>query len=177
MKITDVKLFRISGQAELRWAGSEERIARPLDLYPPFRDEGPSGERKPRGGVFPVRHVFVEVLTDEGLTGLYGPISTEQAFIIHHRLRPFLTGRDPLSGELLWDQMSRLDRHGRAGHGEDASAGLAEPAGVEGMGCFGPEQGWGKIASAGCGELCYDKVVRAGSGGRCSFLSRSMWVR
>jgi S-methylmethionine-dependent homocysteine/selenocysteine methylase len=38
-----------------------------------------------------------------------------QAFVIHKSLRPFLIGRDPLATETLFDQMLRLDRHGRSG--------------------------------------------------------------
>jgi L-alanine-DL-glutamate epimerase-like enolase superfamily enzyme len=116
VRIADIKLFRICGQIELKWSGHEERIARPLDRYPEFRDEGPSGERRRRGGTETVRQIFVEILTDDGPAGLYGPLMGKQAAIIGERLKPFLIGRDPLAGELLWDQMSLIDRHGRTGY-------------------------------------------------------------
>ena len=31
-------------------------------------------------------------------------------------MRTFLTGKDALAGETLWDQLYRLNRHARAGH-------------------------------------------------------------
>ena len=57
----------------------------------------------------------VEIVTDDGISGLFGPIDRDQAFVIHHHLRPFLLGRYPLATELVYDQMIRLNRHGRSG--------------------------------------------------------------
>src|SRR5690606_30993666 len=57
----------------------------------------------------------VEIQSDQGVSGIYGPIQEEQAFIILKFLRPFLIGRDPLATETLLDQMLRLHRHGRSG--------------------------------------------------------------
>jgi L-alanine-DL-glutamate epimerase-like enolase superfamily enzyme len=59
--------------------------------------------------------IYVEIRTDEGVSGLFGPIDESQAFVIQRWLRSFLIGRDPLANELLLDQMLRLDRHGRSG--------------------------------------------------------------
>jgi L-rhamnonate dehydratase len=58
---------------------------------------------------------YVEVATDEGLSGHYGPIDPRQAFLIEHDLSELLRGADPLATALLHDQMLRLNRHGRAG--------------------------------------------------------------
>lgn len=60
--------------------------------------------------------IYVEISTDKGLTGLYGPINKEQAFVIVSKLRSILIGKDPLNTETLWDSMRRNDRHGRAGY-------------------------------------------------------------
>jgi L-alanine-DL-glutamate epimerase-like enolase superfamily enzyme len=57
----------------------------------------------------------VEIQTDDGLSGFFGPIEEWQAFHIQRSLRPYLLGRDPLAIELLYDQMIRMDRHGRSG--------------------------------------------------------------
>ncbi|MEZ4583828.1 MAG: hypothetical protein R3A10_19695 [Caldilineaceae bacterium] len=46
----------------------------------------------------------------------WGPIEEWQTQIIWTTLGPFLLGRDPLASELLFDQMARLDRHGRSGY-------------------------------------------------------------
>ncbi|MFN2232882.1 MAG: hypothetical protein ACK2U1_01550 [Anaerolineales bacterium] len=57
----------------------------------------------------------MEIQTDESLSGLFEPIETEGAFIIDHFLRSFLIGRDPLTNELLLDQMLHMHRHGSSG--------------------------------------------------------------
>jgi len=110
MQITDVSLFRVSG----RWTGPQfppgDRTALPLDIYPEFNQ--PAGEEDQPGQA---HALYVEIWTNEGISGLYGPIQEGQAFVIRNSLRPFLIGRDPLANETLLDQMLRLDRHGRSG--------------------------------------------------------------
>jgi L-alanine-DL-glutamate epimerase-like enolase superfamily enzyme len=59
--------------------------------------------------------LYVEVVTDEGPTGIFGPIQPSQADVIRRSLAGFLVGKDPLATEALHDQMLRLDRHGRSG--------------------------------------------------------------
>ena len=113
MKITDVSLFRVSGQ----WTGPDfppgDRQSKALDVYPEFNR--PAGSAGGSSGVRRVRGIYVEIRTDEGVSGLFGPIQESQAFVIQNSLRPFLIGRDPLATEALLDQMLRLDRHGRSG--------------------------------------------------------------
>ena len=117
MKITDVKVFEVIGVAHEGWRPREARTSAPLDVYPEFqRVEPPPAPNDGARGRTPLRAVYVEVVTDVNMVGLYGPIMREQAFIIRSKLRPFLIGRDPMCGETLWDQMRRLDRHGRTGH-------------------------------------------------------------
>jgi len=110
MQITDVSLFQVSG----RWTGPEfppgDRTALQLDIYPEFNQ--PAREEEQPGQA---HALYVEIQTNEGISGLYGPIQEGQAFVIRNSLRPFLIGRDPLANETLLDQMLRLDRHGRSG--------------------------------------------------------------
>ena len=112
MKITDVVLFRVTG----KWTGSEfppgDRQARPLDVYPELDRSARTGTS---GGVRTMRAIYVEIQTDAGVSGLFGPIQEAQAFVIRKSLAPFLIGRDPLANEALLDQMIRMDRHGRSG--------------------------------------------------------------
>ena len=112
MKISDVNLIKLSGH----WKGTDypagDRQATALDIYPEFNRQ--TWVRQP-GVERPIHAIYVEIHTDEGLSGLFGPIEEEQAFIIHQFLRPFLLGRDPLANETLLDQMLRLNRHGRSG--------------------------------------------------------------
>jgi L-alanine-DL-glutamate epimerase-like enolase superfamily enzyme len=111
MQIQDIIVFKINGH----WSGSGyppgDRVAHPLDIYPEFNQQ----EWDHFEGQRPIQAQYVEIQTDRGISGLFGPIDTEQAFIISHFLRPFLIGRDPLANELLLDQMLRMHRHGRSG--------------------------------------------------------------
>lgn len=114
MKITDVRILLVSGESNDSWARGGTRHVIRLDAYPEWRDKGLGGATngdEPRK----VSAIYVEIKTDGELFGLHGPISREQAFVIHSKFRPFLIGRDPLLGEMLWDQMARLDRHSRSG--------------------------------------------------------------
>jgi L-alanine-DL-glutamate epimerase-like enolase superfamily enzyme len=111
MQISDVVLFRVHGH----WTGPifppGDRQARQIDIYPEFNTVGGQGHQADA----PIHALYVEIQTDEGVTGQFGPIEEWQAFHIDRALRPFLTGRDPLANELLYDQMIRMDRHGRSG--------------------------------------------------------------
>lgn len=112
MKITDVALLRVSGH----WNGptfpAGDRQAQQLDIYPAFNRRAAGAGYQPGAAV---HALYVEIQTDEGLSGLFGPIEEWQAFPIYKSLRPFLIGRDPLATEMLHDQMLRMDRHGRSG--------------------------------------------------------------
>lgn len=109
MKITDVRLFRVEGEGP-PWV-FEDRSVEPLDLYPSH--VGPSagaGDASSR-----LAATYVEIDTDEEVSGLYGPIDSRQAGLIAGDLREFVLGEDPLATALLHDRMLRLHRHGRAG--------------------------------------------------------------
>lgn len=114
MKITDVSLFKVRGAYSGPYFPPGDRQAQMMDIYPEFNAQAMSGRRRDEGPEI-ISEIYVEILTDEGVTGLFGPIKDYQAFIIHKFLRPFLVGRDPLATELLYDQMIRLHRHGRSG--------------------------------------------------------------
>jgi L-alanine-DL-glutamate epimerase-like enolase superfamily enzyme len=115
MTIRDVQLVELLGHhddSEWRSAG---RLVRPLDVYAEFRDPAPPSRPASSDEPLAIRHTFVEIHTDHGV-GRYGPILSEQAYLIHTRLRPFLVGRDARPMAKLWDQMARSDRHARSGH-------------------------------------------------------------
>jgi L-alanine-DL-glutamate epimerase-like enolase superfamily enzyme len=82
-----------------------------LDRYPDHRDATAGAGEVPSR----LRASYVQVETDEGVSGLYGPIDARQSFLIATDLGPFLEGEDPLATERLHDRMLRLNRHGRAG--------------------------------------------------------------
>jgi len=121
LKITDVRVFTVGSllpfDGEEYW---EERLARPIDIYPEYDAEGAREMHQ-----MPVRRgastselettgSFVEIATDGGITGL-APAAPESGWIIRNLLRPHLVGRDPLATERIWDQLYRINVHGRKG--------------------------------------------------------------
>jgi L-alanine-DL-glutamate epimerase-like enolase superfamily enzyme len=97
----------------------EERLQRPVDLYPEFKAQTaragywmpqPLGDGRSR-----VVSVFLQIETDDGVTGLAGPVPHEVAWIIDREFRGLLEGADPLATERLWDLMYREAVHGRKG--------------------------------------------------------------
>ncbi|MEZ4612571.1 MAG: hypothetical protein R2838_20395, partial [Caldilineaceae bacterium] len=115
MQITDVRLIRVSGTYAGPTFPDGDRQARALDIYPEFNTTAPRPVRTPQTGQA-LAALYVQIDTDEGISGFWGPIEEWQTQIIWTTLGPFLLGRDPLASELLFDQMARLDRHGRSGY-------------------------------------------------------------
>lgn len=115
MKITAVRLVALSGEMAFPGEFWEERLVRPLDLYPQHRDD-PPGWLAPLGpGRYRMRSNFVRIETDAGIHGIGGPVPEEQAYLIAKQLRPLLLGQDPLATELAWDRIYRALVHGRKG--------------------------------------------------------------
>jgi L-rhamnonate dehydratase len=115
MKITDLRLFQLRGTMEFPGEFWEERLVRPLDVYPEHRAEGPAWLEQIADGRYRMSSIFLEIVTDDGVSGIGGPITLEYAFIIDTQLKALLLGADPLAHELLWDKMYRSAVHGRKG--------------------------------------------------------------
>src|SRR3954451_10317286 len=115
MKITDVRLFQLRGTMEFPGEFWEERLIRPLDVYPEHKTEGPAWLEKLEEGKYRMSSVFLEIVTDDGVSGIGGPITMEYAYIIDTQLKALLIGADPLAHELIWDKMYRHSVHGRKG--------------------------------------------------------------
>jgi L-rhamnonate dehydratase len=111
MNITSVSLFEV----QMKWEGpdipTEDRQVVPMDLYPQFNHHFSFSSKV--GSILNL--LFVEIRTEEGIQGIYGPIDNQQGFIIETLLAPFLKGKDALAIEALHDQMLRMHRHGRSG--------------------------------------------------------------
>ncbi len=115
MKIDRVRLFQLQGileQPEELW---EERLIRPIDVYPEHRAEGANNTPKIGAGQYRIEAVFVQVETDDGVSGLGGPITAEQGQIIARQLTPLVLGEDPRATERIWDKLYRSQVHGRGG--------------------------------------------------------------
>jgi len=116
MKITAVKLIHVEGILEHQGNFWEERLVRPIDIYPEHRASGPPGY-PPKVGEnrYRLQAVFVQIDTDEGVSGLGGPISEMEAFFIDRQLKPIVMGEDPRAVEAIWDKLYRFAVHGRKG--------------------------------------------------------------
>jgi L-rhamnonate dehydratase len=116
MKIRSLRVRRVTGTLPTDGPLWEDRLARPIDIYPEYRSlPWPEG-----GAQVDERHMrltqdFLEIDTDEGLVGAAGPLWPDVARLALTQLAPRLVGRDPLAIELLWDQMHRWQVHGRQG--------------------------------------------------------------
>ena len=119
MRITGLRLRQLTGIMEHEEPFWEERLQRPIDVYPEHKArtaaEGYWMPRPVAPGRARVVSVFLEIDTDEGVTGLAGPVPHEVAWIIDREFRPLLDGADPLATERLWDLMYREAVHGRKG--------------------------------------------------------------
>ncbi len=116
MKITSVKLRKLHGTMPTEGRFWEERLVRPIDIYPEYRArQDHEGGEQTDDRHFRIDAAFVEIGTDEGVTGIGGPVPDGVAYIVATRLRRILMGRDPIAGEMLWDQMHRIMVHGRQG--------------------------------------------------------------
>lgn len=115
MKVTAVRLLQLQGAMAFPEEFWEERLVRPLDLYPQHRQEGPHALRRLEDGRYRMESIFLRLETDEGVYGTAGPVSGEQAYIIATQLRPLVVGQDPRASELVWDRVYRSQVHGRKG--------------------------------------------------------------
>src|SRR5436190_23892030 len=97
MKITGLNLRELTGTLQHEGEFWEERLIRPIDIYPEHKVEGATWiEALGPGQYRNVAH-FVEIGTDAGFTGIGGPMPLEQAFIVERSIKPLLLGHDPLA--------------------------------------------------------------------------------
>ncbi len=115
MKVTELKLVHLRGTMDFPGEFWEERLIRPIDMYPEHKHEGPAWLERLSDGRYRMESIFVELHTDEGVVGIGGPITLEQAFIIDTQFRKLIEGADPIAHELLWDKLYRYSVHGRKG--------------------------------------------------------------
>jgi L-rhamnonate dehydratase len=109
MKIAAVRCFQIIGPTNI--PPMEERQVGMLDVYPEFAARPAS--RQPTTSL---TATYVQIDSDEGLSGLFGSMFEETAVIILRKLASHLVGQDPLAYERIWDVLYRQDRHAREGY-------------------------------------------------------------
>ena len=115
LKITAVELVQLTGERDTPAGVNRQHQVQALHIYPEHRPkeyaDAPTGKMTKAK----VSAIYLTLKADNGLQGLYGPIDTEAAYVVHQQLRQFVLGKDPLAGETLWDQMFRSNRHARGG--------------------------------------------------------------
>jgi len=122
VKITALRARRVTGTLPYEGEFREERQARPIDLYEgtiAFAGGGPPATPKVGDGRFKMEATFLEIETDEGVTGRAGSITSEVARTAG-QFESVLLGQDPFATELLWDAMYRAVPNARKGPGMNA---------------------------------------------------------
>jgi L-rhamnonate dehydratase len=114
-KITDVKTFNVKGPLDHEGDAPfwEERLVRPIDIYPEYKAVGSQEIKRVSPNQVEVNANWLEIETEAGVTGVARPISPLIAYICRNVLKPVLVGKDPLAVERIWDQMYRTQVHGR----------------------------------------------------------------
>jgi L-alanine-DL-glutamate epimerase-like enolase superfamily enzyme len=115
MKITAVRVFKVSGVMAFDGEFWEERLVRPVDIYPEHKTQGAGWLPTIDQGHYAMSSYFCQIETDKGVTGLGGPTTLGQAFVILQQFAPMLVGADPLATERIWDRLYRSNVHGRKG--------------------------------------------------------------
>ena len=115
MRIAELRAWRLTGTLEHPGEFWEDRLVRPTDLYEPHRQGGPRVLPRRGEGRYAVEGAFLEIESDEGVTGRAGPISAQLARTILQQFGPLLRGEDALATERVWDLMHRSAVHGRKG--------------------------------------------------------------
>lgn len=115
MRISAIRCVEYTGTMDEPDVFWEERLIRPVDIYPQFRAQGPQMLPPSGEGAYRVTSVFVHVETDEGVSGTGGPITRDQAFVLQEHMAPLVVGEDPLATERIWDILYRFSVHGRKG--------------------------------------------------------------
>lgn len=113
MKIQAIDVITLTGTATEPNLGIGQWQCQPLHQYPEFL---PRHDPQPSAAGRKLEGIFVEITSEDGTVGRYGPLYRMQGQLIRDQLGPFLVGRDAFAIEVLHDQMLRLDRHGRNGN-------------------------------------------------------------
>jgi len=115
LKITGVEMIRLDGERSAQTGINGQHQVNPLHIYDELRPKEYADSPNPGTRTANASALYLRLRTDAGLDGLYGPIDKEAAIVVDEQLKTFVTGKDPLAGEALWDQMHRSNRHSRRG--------------------------------------------------------------
>jgi L-rhamnonate dehydratase len=115
VKIAAVEIWELRGHRETVRGIDQQVQVNPLDIYDELRPAPYRDSASPTTANAAVSALYLKIVAEGGIEGLYGPIDKEVAIVVDEQLRPFLIGKDALAQEKLWDQMYRSNRHARRG--------------------------------------------------------------
>jgi len=112
--VSEIEFWQFSGQRMASDGFVGWIQSKPSQVY----NEGmpnPSGWKE-QTGLLDYSAIYLKILTNEGLEGVYGPVDYEAALVVEKQLKQVVIGMNALAGELVWDKLYRYNRHSRAGH-------------------------------------------------------------
>ena len=120
MKIDRVRAVHVKTEWDYHGPLGEDSMTRPLHIYEGFKEKeqlwGPiSKTLLAEGPPYPVSGYFLIIDTDEGASGVFGPIGDEDVAIIQRYFAELLIGENPHAVERIWDKMYRHGIHARKG--------------------------------------------------------------
>jgi L-alanine-DL-glutamate epimerase-like enolase superfamily enzyme len=117
IEITDINTFKVKGILTFSEDGVywEERLNRPIDIYPNYKAMGPYAAKQISSNQVEVEARWLEIETNIGIRGHVRPLNNIVADICRNTLKPMLIGQDPIAIERIWDQLYRSQVHGRKG--------------------------------------------------------------
>ncbi len=117
MKIDRIRSLHVSAEWDYHEPVGEAFLSRPVNIYPDMEAHEPSWPvaDKSSGPPYTVEGRFLLIDTDEGATGICGPVGDEDIAIINRYFVDILLGEDPHAIERIWDKMYRHAIHGRKG--------------------------------------------------------------
>ena len=117
MKIARVRVLHVRAEWDYHEPLGEAGLARPTQIYPELLAHEPRFPiADPSGGPpYPVTGYFLIIDTDNGASGICGPIDAEDVYLIQRHFAPILIGENPHAVERIWDKMYRHAIHGRKG--------------------------------------------------------------
>ena len=117
VKIERVRAIHVGAKWDYHGALGEAAMTRPAHIYPELRAREPSWPIRERsaGPPYPLTGHFLVIDTDQGASGICGPIAAEEVSLIRRYFAELLIGENPHAVERIWDKMYRHAIHGRKG--------------------------------------------------------------
>ena len=115
MKIDRVRSLHVAAEWDYQEPLGEAHLSRPESIYPELAPAPKWPLDTSSGPPYPAEAHFLLIDTDDGATGICGPVGDEDIAIIKRSFAELLIGEDPHATERIWDKMYRRGIHARKG--------------------------------------------------------------